>query len=67
MLGTEHNVVPGLHLVVGGELFRQCFFLRTGSPQLEDKVLHGDTLAPYWSNFAEAYDDFENRVEARSG
>ena len=67
MLGTEDNTVPGLHLVVGGEVFHQCFFLHTGSPEPEDRVLPSDTLAPYWSNFAEAYDDFENRVEARSG
>ena len=67
MLGTEHNTVLGLHLDVGGELFHQCFSLRTGSPQLEDKFLPSDTLAPYWSNFAEAYDDFENQVEVCSG
>ena len=66
MLGTEHNVVSGLHLVFGGELFRQCFFLCTDSHDLEDKVLPSDTLAPYWSNFAEAYDEFEKWVEVRS-
>ena len=60
MLGTKHNKVPSLHLVVGGELFHQCFFLCTRSLELEDKVLRGDMLAPIWSNFAEAYDDFEN-------
>ena len=47
VLGTEHIVVPCLHLDVGGELFCQFYFLRTGSPQLEDKVLLDDTLAPY--------------------
>ena len=67
MLGTKHNAVPGLHLAVGGELFRQYFSLCTRSPKLEDRVLHGDMLAPYWSNFAEAYYDFENWVEVRSG
>ena len=67
MLGTEHNVVPCLHLAVRGELFRQCFFLRTRSPQLEDKVLLGDTLVPYYSNFAEACDEFEIWVEICSG
>ena len=39
----------------------------TNSPKPKDKVLPGDTLAPYWSNFSEAYDDFENQVEVRSG
>ena len=67
MLGTEHNMVPSFHLAIGGELFHQCFSLRNGSPEPEDRVLHGGTLAPYWSNFAEAYDDFENRVEVCSG
>ena len=66
-LGTEHNTVPSLHLAVEGELFRQYFFLRTDSPEPEDNVLPGDTLAPYWSNFTEAYDDFVNRVEVHSG
>ena len=47
VLGTEHTVVPCLHLGIGGEFFRQFFFLHTGSPQPEDKVLLGDTLAPY--------------------
>ena len=67
MLGTEHNVVPGLHLVVGEELFRQCFFLRIDSSEPKDKVLPGDTLVPYWSNFVEAYDDFERWVVVRFG
>ena len=66
VLGTEHNVVPCLHLVIGGELFLQCFFLRTGSLQPEYRVLLGDTLAPYQSNLVEAYDDFEIQVEACS-
>ena len=67
MLRTKHNTVPSLHLAVGGELFRQCFFLHIGSPEPEDKVLPSDTLVPYWSNFAEAYEEFENLVEVRSG
>ena len=67
MLGTEHNMILGLHLVVGGELSHQCFFFHTDSPELENKVLPGDMLAPYWLNFSEAYDDFENPVEACSG
>ena len=67
MLGIERNVVPGLHLNVGREFFRQFSFLHTDSPEPEDKVLLSDTLVPYWSNFVEAYDDFENRVEVCSG
>ena len=62
MLGTEHNMVPGLHLAVGGKLFCQYFSLLTRSPEPEDRVLHGDTMAPYWSNFDEAYDEFENPI-----
>ena len=41
--------------------------MRIDSPEPEGNVLPGDTLEPYWSNFAEAYDDFENGVEACSG
>ena len=67
VLGTEHNVVPGLHLVVGGELFHHCFSLHIGSLELKDKVLPSGTLAPYWSNFVEVYNDFENRVEVHPG
>ena len=65
VLGIERSAVPGLHLTVGGEFFHQFSFRCIYSPELEDKVLHGDMLAPYWSNFAEAYDDFENLVEVR--
>ena len=62
MLGIEHNVVPVLHLVVGGELFHHF-----RSPKPEGRVLRGDMLASYWSNFSKAYDDFENQVKVCSG
>ena len=53
-------------MAIGGEIFYQHVYLRTGSPKLEDRVLHVDMMKPYWSNFAEACDEFGNWVVVRS-
>ena len=67
MKGTEHNAVPSSQLTVGGEIFLQYIYLCTWSFEPKDRVLHGDMTMLYWSNFFEAYDDFENQVEECSG